>query len=436
MFRGLLPLALVLSSCLDTVDENLWRGRDGLPDVEDASVLDLRVDGAADGPGPLSDALHDTLTPDGPTLDTLTPDLLAADGPPPPDVSGTPGASTSPLVAASTGGYGVVWLDAPAGAPALLFRMLDGAGVAVAGPTTIAAGPVQAVTAMIWNGLDFVVLYTDAAGLQRVRVTEAGAPVTTKSLAGAGVTWAQVVQAGNGYGLAYATASQVLLQRLDGQGNKLGSPEVVYTAPSTGFTSIGGYRSPMLAHGDGYFGVAFAVQSGSSPTAQGPLYFARVTTAGALVGSPQQIQAGAVLYPSVGHGAGQFTVTWHASGGPAMLRVNATTGAVSGGATVLGGDSCCEHGPMAAAGTAGLVEVWTTQASGVGIVGVDPANGAKLLGPQVALTRPGLAHPWIAPRSGVFGLVWADTSPGGSEVFFSRLSATGTPVGAPLRVSP
>ena len=71
----------------------------------------------------------------------------------------------------------------------------------------------------------------------------------------------------------------------------------------------------------------------------------------------------------------------------------------------------------------------------MGIVRVDPATGAKLFGPQVVLSRPGLRHPWIAPRSGEYGLVWTDTSLGGPQVFFSRLDASATPLGAVLHLS-
>lgn len=386
------------------------------------------------------DARSDTIGIDGtPSTDLKPPpsDQSASDVPTTTDID-TTATSISPLIAASSGGYGVVWVDKTSGTPALMFKMLDGTGAPLTGAMPIPSNPVQALTSMIWNGNDFVVIFSDSSGLKRARITESGAQaIVIKQFTTVGISWAQVVQAGTGYGLAYATDNQVLLQKLDINANKLGAPQVVHTAPATGFSKIGSYRSPMLAHGDGYFGIAFALGSASAPAAQGPLYFARLTTAGALVGPAQQIAAAPSLYPSVGHGAGHFTVTWHASGGPALLRIDAATGAVASTATLLGGDSCCDHAPMVDAGSAGLVEVWTasTGGNGVGIVRVDPASGAKLFGPQVVLPRPGLHHPWIAPRSGAYGLVWADTSLGGPQVFFSRIDASATPLGAVLHLS-
>jgi hypothetical protein len=365
--------------------------------------------------------------------DQSAPDKQPADGP------GAVVESTSPLIAPSTGGYGVVWLEATSGSPSLMFRMLDGKGAPQTGPVLIHAGPVDALTSMLWNGADFVVVFSDSSGLKRARIQESGIQlIGIKQFTTVSITWAQVVQTGTTYGLVYRTSSQVLFQRLDGNANKLGSPKVVYTASATGLTGIGSYRSPMVAYGDGYHGVAFTLESAATPAAQGPLYFVRLTSTGSVVGSAQQIAPGPVLYPSVGHGAGHFTVTWHASGGPALLRVNATTGSVVGTATLLGGDSCCEHAPMVAAGTAGLVEVWTASSgsNGVGMARVDPATGAKLFGPGVVLSRPGLQHPWIAPRAGEYGLVWGDTTLGGCEVFFTRLDASATPSGSILRVSP
>lgn len=40
---------LTLAGCLDTVDENAWKGRDGLPDAPDAPTVDVRGDAAPDG---------------------------------------------------------------------------------------------------------------------------------------------------------------------------------------------------------------------------------------------------------------------------------------------------------------------------------------------------------------------------------------------------
>jgi len=93
---------------------------------------------------------------------------------------------------------------------------------------------------------------------------------------------------------------------------------------------------------------------------------------------------------------------------------------------------------MVVSGSVGLVEVWTAYAgsNGLGVVGLDPANSAKLLGPLVALSRAGLNHPWVSALGNELGVVWADTSIGVSEVFFSRLTSSGTPVGSPLQVSP
>jgi hypothetical protein len=73
--RYLAAIAL-LAGCLDTVDENLWRAQDGLPDLGDGSVA------TSDGPRPeqlLDGPRPDRLLPDGP----LPPDTLAPDAPDP-----------------------------------------------------------------------------------------------------------------------------------------------------------------------------------------------------------------------------------------------------------------------------------------------------------------------------------------------------------------
>jgi hypothetical protein len=88
---GFIGAVLLLASCLDTVDENAWKHRDGGSDA-DGQVVDLRLDGpASDSDGPVTDL---TL-PDGPPPVTECNDNQDNDGDGKTDYPDDPGCTSA-----------------------------------------------------------------------------------------------------------------------------------------------------------------------------------------------------------------------------------------------------------------------------------------------------------------------------------------------------
>jgi hypothetical protein len=248
--------------------------------------------------------------------------MLGPDAPPPPDAMlprDAPADALSsyrPVVAGSPGGFGVAWTDYAAGTPSVLFQMLDGTGTPISDKVLISSGASIAIAhSMVWNGTDFALVYAEG-GHSFVRIKESGQRVAPAKKIDTDNATIQLIPAGTGYGVVRRSMGSIKFAKLDASASQILNDQILFSASGV-FDQISIYGSPKMAFGDGHFGIAWAVQKSSSLKG-GPIHFARVTQAGAMVGTPLVLEGGSHSFLSVGYGNGHFAITWHESGEVAL----------------------------------------------------------------------------------------------------------------------
>lgn len=237
-----------------------------------------------------------------------------------------------------------------------------------------------------WSGSEYGVSWSDnrggTFGIYFARVDASGSKIGTDDLiSGPTMDRPSVKWTGSEYGLGWNMAGDVYFARLSPLGAKVGSDEQITTDPDSS-------SSPSLAWTGSEFGVGwYDTRDGDSE-----IYFARISAAGAKVGSDVRISnaAGDSYFPTLAWTGSEFGVAWYDQ-------------------------------------RDGRYEIYFARVS---------AAGTKV-GPDVRVTNAtgDSSFPDLAWSGSEFGAIWNDTRDANLEIYFARISAAGAMVGSDVRVT-
>lgn len=312
------------------------------------------------------------------------------------------GASSMPSLAWTGSEYGLSWSDARDGQAELYFARLSAAGQKIGADLRVTTSGHIGIPSMAWSGSEFGVSwdynYGSAHELSFVRISSAGAPIGAVLPVSSGTltkTQPSLTWTGSEFGLvwldgrAHVTDLGIYFSRVSAAGAEIGDDLLVPETIPQGAMSF-----PSLKGTGGAYGVIWVAYY--SPMSVNSLFFAKLSSAGAKIGTEVRLADWAYGRPSLAWTGSEFGASW------------------SGGA---GFD---------------VEEVWFCR--------VD-AWGAKI-GADLRLTNTPSAvppyNPWLAWNGSEFGVSWGEVCMFGGhcqDVFFSRISATGQPLMTKLQMS-
>jgi hypothetical protein len=196
--------------------------------------------------------------------------------------------------------YGALWCDLRNGPAEAFFTRLDAAGVKLAGDQSVGTC-LSNQTALAWNGSSWALAWGDAAGEVRFQLRDAsGAALGSSVVLSDGTGNARqpsIAWNGADYGVAFHSRDagavfQVYLARVSAAGAEIGN-EVAVTA-----TAVHSRQPSVVWDGSGY-----AVAWGQGSTSARSMHIARLDATGSALGPATQVSDGA-------QGSGRPALAW------------------------------------------------------------------------------------------------------------------------------
>jgi hypothetical protein len=173
------------------------------------------------------------------------------------------------------------------------------------------------------------------------------------------------------------------------------------------------------------------------------IYFARISAGGSKIGSDLQITDAAwdSLYPALAWTGSEFGVSWH-DARDGNLEIYFAR--ISAGGSKLGNDVRITFN---AGDSAYPSLAWTGSEFGVSWHDYSDGNdeiyfarisaGGSKIGSDLRITFAAgySVFSSLAWTGNAFGVSWSDTRDGGNQIYFARISASGTKIGADVRIT-
>jgi hypothetical protein len=285
--------------------------------------------------------------------------------------------------------YGLLWKDSRNGDQEIFFTHMTTAGtkvgteVSVTGPCSDCINP-----RLVWNGSEYGAVWSQNGNITFRRLNRSGAVIggaaTLVDPAGFSADEPDLVWTGSEYGVVwdqFISAQEVRFARLDRQGNLLS--QYLKVTDASGF---GGNARPRVAWSGSKYGVAWQGDGGG----QLEIFFKRI--------DPRQGPLPSLQVTSTGSGAFAPSIAWNGSEWGIAWQDHRTFTEVF-------------FQRVSAAGAAVGSNVPITNAAGVS-------------------NEPSLA--WTGSE---YGVVWEDDRSGDLELWYARISSTGTKLGSDLQLT-
>lgn len=255
----------------------------------------------------------------------------------------------------------------------------------------------HASSAIAWNGKDFAAVWVDSADnhLHFRRFFADGTPaapaVTVSTLYSYDSMPPSLVWNGSGYAVAWTASAPVYYQayfaRLDASGTLIGSVVKASFAGSTETTAA--YYAAVAFSGSGYAVCWYDARNGTSD-----IFATLLDASGAITYHDIVICPAAMTqcYPAIAWSSavGKYEIVWQ------DFR------------------------------SGSKYEIWGSQLSTTGSAGANTS---------LVSSTGSSTYPYIVDAGSGLGMVWQDFRDGNAEVYFARLSASGTKIGSDLRVT-
>jgi hypothetical protein len=297
--------------------------------------------------------------------------------------------SSAPSIAWNGIDYGVLWKDSRNGDQEIFFTHLTPSGTKVGGDISVTGPCGDCVNPRLtWSGTEYGAVWSQNGAITFRRLDRAGAAIGAAvpllDPAGFSADEPDIVWTGSEYGVVwdqFVGPQQIRFVRLDRQGARLS--QYLRITEDPGFF---GNARPRVAWSGSKYGVAWQGNAGSQPEIffervdprQGPLPALQITTHNLVA-----------LHPQISWNGSEWGIAWE------------------------------DHQTF--------TEIYFQRVS---------AAGAKV-GTNVQITNAaGVSdEPTLAWTGAEYGLVWDDDRSGDLELWYARVSATGTKVGSDLQLT-
>jgi hypothetical protein len=244
-----------------------------------------------------------------------------------------------------------------------------------------------------------------------------------------------IVWTGSEYGITWEdwrTSVQPYFARISSVGTKLTGDILVSTLPGTG-------GLPFIAWNGSEYGLVFQGVCGPGATSDGICYN-RISSTGTLLGTEARLSSNASLAGGADiawlAAAANYGVVWHDNRSGSFEVYFGRPGGTE--VVITSADAILSQRPFLAAAGSEFGIVWHDQRDGnweIYFTRVS-STGTKLIGDVRLTNNSAESHrASIAWNGSEYGIAWADNRDGNFEIYFTRVSSSGTKIGADIRIT-